>query len=60
MRAIHGPELVDRRGDRKTIVCYLAAGGNLTVMKRNTIINPNIIRGKIRHEEADLIRLPKQ
>ena len=57
--SIHVPDPVDLRGDRKIIVCALAAPGNPTVMKPNTIIKPNIIRGKIHQEEPVRIKIRK-
>ena len=51
--SIHVPDPVDLRGDRKIIVCALTAPGNPTVMK------PNIIRGKIHHEEPVRIKIRK-
>jgi hypothetical protein len=51
--SIHVPEPVDLKGDRKIIVCTLAAPGNPTIIK------PNIIRGKIHHEKAVRIKIRK-
>ena len=56
--SIHAPDPVDLRRDRKIIVCALAAPGNPTV-KPNTIIKPNIIRGKIHQEEPVRIKIRK-